>query len=465
MIADAKLAPVNTVHRAFKIRVYPTQDQKRLFARTEGACRFVYNRSLEHIKASYEAKKAGFVERADTPIDFSRVVTQWKKQPETAWLSEVPSGPLGATLRAQDEAFKRFFKGVARHPKPHRRRMACSIQSSLDPRHKDKAAAWADQKILFPGFGIIKVAQPERIPMEQPKMLTLSRDSCGRYFIAFQVSVTLEWMPASVNDRIVGVDLGVKTLAVFSTGESRQVHQAERKRRRRLKHLQRCLSRKVGSRKGEKKSRRWIRQRQQINRLECRISDGRRDTQHKLTTHLAKNYGVICLEDLHVKGMMTSAKGTPEAPGSNVAQKAGLNRGLSNAGFGEIRRQIEYKSVSMGGIVLFADRFAPTSRTCSACGSYQKEFSLKIRKWICPTCGAVHDRDENAAKNIAAFATGSYPGSYGGETPDVMRVEGQIHPTPKGAIPRICQGPDEARTESLKSSKIMPTKAWKPRAE
>ena len=456
---------MNTFHRAFKIRAYPTQDQRRLFARTEGACRFVYNRSLEHIKASYEAKKAGLVERADTPIDFSRVVTQWKKQPETAWLSEVPSGPLGATLRAQDEAFKRFFKGIARYPTAHKRRMACSIQSPLDPRHKDKAAAWADHKILFPGFGIIKVAQPERVPLEQPKILTLSRDSCGRYFIAFQVSVTLESAPIPVNDQVVGVDLGIKRLAVFSTGASREAHQAERKRRRRLKHLQRSLSRKVGSRKGEKKSRRWIRQRQQISRLECRISDARRDTQHKLTTELTRGFGVICLEDLHVKGMMISAKGTLDTPGSRVAQKAGLNRGLANAGFGEIRRQVEYKAVLQGGIVLFADRFAPTSRTCSGCGSYQKEFSLKIRTWTCPTCGAVHDRDENAAKMIAAFATGSYPGSYGVETPDVMRVEGQTHLTPKGAIPRTCRGPDEARTESLKPPKVMPTKAWKPRAE
>ena len=247
---------MNSINRAFKISAYPTQDQRRLFARTEGACRFVYNRSLEHIKASYEAKKAGVVERADTPIDFSRVVTQWKKNPDTAWLAEVPSGPIIATLRAQGEAFKRFFKGVAHYPKAHQRRMGCSIQTALDPRHKEKAAAWADRKILFPGFGIIKIAQPERMPTQQPKTLTLSRDACGRYFVAFQVKVDLEEPPVPVNDAIVGVDLGVKTMAVFSTGESRKAHQAERKHRRRLKHLQRSLSRKVGSRKGEKKSRR-----------------------------------------------------------------------------------------------------------------------------------------------------------------------------------------------------------------
>ena len=117
---------MNTFHRAFQIRAYPTQDQRQFFARTEGACRLVYQRSPDHIQASYEARKAGLVQRADAPIDFSRVVTQRKKPPETVRLSEVPSGPLGATLRAQDEAFKRFFKGIARYPKPHIRPWTCA---------------------------------------------------------------------------------------------------------------------------------------------------------------------------------------------------------------------------------------------------------------------------------------------------------------------------------------------------
>jgi putative transposase len=453
-------------NRAFKIRAYPTQEQRHLFARTEGACRFVYNRSLEAISASYQDKKAGLIERAITPIDFSRTVTQWKKLPETAWLSEVPSGPLIATLRAQDEAFKRFFKGTARHPRSHKRRMQSSIQSPLDPRHKDKAAAWAERKVFFPGFGIIKVAQPDRIPTQQPKTLTLSRDSAGRYFVAFQVEIQLEEAPKAVNDTCVGVDLGLKTLAVYSTGEARKAHEAERQRRRQLKHAQRALSRKVGSRKGEKKSNRWLRQRRKVNRLECRIADARKDSQHKLTHDLTERFGVICLEDLNVKGMMRSSKGTQEAPGKNVPQKAGLNRGLANAGFGEIRRQVEYKSYWKGNIVLFAERFAPTSRTCSCCGSYQANFSLKIRAWICPQCGEHHDRDENAAKNVLIFATGRVPGSgYGGETPKVMRVEGYTDLTPEGPSRRICQEPDEARTESLNPPKVMPSKAWMPRAE
>jgi transposase len=104
-------------------------------------------------------------------------------------------------------------------------------------------------------------------------------------------------------------------------------------------------------------------------------------------------------------------------------------------------------------MVLFAGQFAPTSGTCSGCGSYQSDFSLKIRQWTCPACGAVHDRDENAANNIVAFAT------------EVMRVEGDTDPIPKGAIPRTDRGLDEARTESLKPSTILPSEARKPREE
>lgn len=433
------------IHKAFKVRAYPTQEQRRLFARTEGACRYVYNRALSELGESYRQKQAGAIEKAKSVIDISRNVTQWKKQEETAWLAEVPRSPVKCALRALDDAFKRFFKGQTRYPKKHHRQMACSIQSELDPRHKDKAVAWANRQVLFPGFGIIKLAQPERLTQAQPKMLTLSRDACGRYFIAFMVEVEQEPLPA--NGKTVGVDLGVKTLAVYATGEKVEAHQAAQKLRRRLRHAQRALSRKKGARKGEAKSNRYRRQQQRVARIQCRIADARRDTQHKLTDDLTKRFGVVCLEDLNVRGMSKSAKGTAGAPGKNVAQKAGLNRGIANAGFGEIRRQIEYKAHWRGGAVLFADRWAPTSRTCGECGTYQTEFSLKIRTWTCPDCGAVHDRDENAARNIVVFATGGTPGARVGNTPSKAR--GEVNqPSPDEAIQPTRRGLNEPRTDA-----------------
>lgn len=134
---------------------------------------------------------------------------------------------------------------------------------------------------------------------------------------------------------------------------------------------------------------------------------------------------------------------------SYKAKKAGLNRGISNAGFGEIRRQIEYKANWRGGAVLFADRWAPTSRTCSECGTYQAEFSLRIRTWTCPDCGAVHDRDENAAKNIVVFATGGTPEARAGNARGLMPNArgGGNNPGPGGAIHPTHRAADETRTD------------------
>lgn len=436
---------MHAIHKGFKIRAYPTQEQRQLFARTEGACRYVYNRALAELGESYQKKKSGEIEKTKSVIDISRDVTQWKRQAETAWLVDVPSSPVTCALRALDDAFKRFFSGQNKYPKKHRRQMACSIRSSLDPRHKDKAAAWKNRQVLFPGFGVIKLAQPERLTVAQPKILTLSRDACGRYFIAFMVEVEQEPLPA--NGKTVGVDLGVKTLAVYSTGEKVDAHQAAQKLKRRLKHAQRSLSRKQGARKGEAKSNRYRHQQQRVARIQCRITDARRDTQHKLTDDLTKRFSVICLEDLNVKGMSKSAKGTSETPGKNVAQKAGLNRGIANAGFWEIRRQIEYKAHWRGGAVLFADRWAPTSRTCCECGTYQAEFSLKIRTWTCPGCGVVHDRDENAARNIVTFATGQSRKLRWG-TPEVQARGEVTKSDPAGVIQPTCRNLDEPRTDA-----------------
>ena len=417
------------INKSHTLRVYPNQEQRRLFARPEGACRYVYNRALAESGTSYQQKKAGEIEKAKSVIDISRDVTQWKKQEDTAWLLEVPSSPLTQALRALDDAFKRFFKGQNRSPKKHRRQKACSIRSQLDLRQKTAADAWANQKIFFPGFGILKTSQPKRLRVAWPKMLTLSRDACGRYFVAFMVEVEQALHPA--NDQTVGVDLGVKILVVYSTGEKIKAHKAAIKLRRKLKHAQKTLCPKQGAMK---------------------------DTQHKLTDDLTQRFGVICLEDLNVKGIMASAKGTEEAPGKHLAQKARLNRGIAHAGFGEIRRQIEYKAHWRGCRVLFCDPWAPTSRTGSCCDAYQATFSLKIRAWTCSNCGAVHDRDRNAAINILTFASWGTPEARAGNIRSKARRE-VYPPGPDEAIQPTRWDLDEPRTESqlLNGQEVMPS--------
>ena len=396
------------INKSYKIRAYPTSEQKRLFARTEGACRWVYNRCLYEMSESYQQKKRGERESALTINQVSQLLTQWKKEEDTAWLSEVSRVALGQSLQNLKTAFDRFYKKTSGYPKYHKRFTACAIRFQLSIKSTKMVTKWHNKQVQLPSIGNIKIAQPERLPNQYPKMITLSRDACGRYFISFMVEVDQQTL--SVDDSIVGVDLGVKTLAVYSTGEQIKAHKALKKLQRRLKHLQRSLSRKVGSKKGQAKSNRYKKQQARVNRVHCRISDARRDSQHKLTHDLTSRFGAICLEDLNVKDMMTRAKN------KNVAQKSGLNRGIANAGFGEIRRQIEYKAKWRGREVFYADRWAPTSRTCNACGTYQQEFNLSMREWTCPDCGTQHDRDLNAANNIVVFATGLAPEAMVGQT-------------------------------------------------
>jgi putative transposase len=358
---------------------------------------------------SYRQKKRGEREKSLSINDISKALTNWKKEEDTAWLGEVSSVALSQSLQNLKTAFDRFYKKISGYPKYHKRFTACAIRFHLAGNRCPKMVTkWHNKQVQLPSIGNIKIAQPERLPNQYPKMITMSRDACGRYFISFMVEV--EQQTLSPNDSIVGVDLGVKTLAVYSTGEQVKAHQALKKLQRRLKHLQRCLSRKVGSKKGQVKSNRYKKQQARVNRVHCRISDSRHDSQHKLTHDLTYRFGIICLEDLNVKGMMTRAKN------KNVAQKRGLNRGIANAGFGEIRRQIEYKAKWRGREVFYANRWAPTSRTCNECGTYQQEFNLSMREWTCPDCGTHHDRDLNATKNIVVFATGLAPEAMVGQT-------------------------------------------------
>lgn len=422
---------MTTINRSFKIRVYPTEEQERLFARTEGSCRYVYNRVLRELSEAYRNGEKKSV------IDMSREVTLWKKEEATAWLAEVPSGPLTQSLRDLEKAFANFFAKRAAYPKPHRKQYGCSIRMQIDQRLASAANAWGEQRVVLPGFGEIKLAQPERIPFERAKMVTLRRDGAGRFFIAFAVEQEVEALPAT--GAAVGVDLGVKTLATLSTGEKVEAADKKLKKlRRQLKHQQRILSRRKGARKGETRSRRYLKQRRKVAKIQCRIADTRADGIHKLTNSLTRNFDVIALEDLNVKGMMASAKGTAEAPGQKVAQKAGLNRGIANASFAEIRRQVEYKAGWRGRQVIYANRWAASSKTCSCCGHRLTELKLGTRTWDCPECGTAHDRDVNASINILAFA------AAGGEPVDARG--GRNKPT-KPAVRRATKASNEARTE------------------
>jgi putative transposase len=213
-------------------------------------------------------------------------------------------------------------------------------------------------------------------------MVTVRRDAARRYFVSFRVEEDVQALSQKTN--AVGIDVGLTDIVVTSDGEKSGNPRYLRRYLRRLKHPSRKFSRK---RKG---SRRWRRQRQRVARGHARVGDARRDFLHKLTTELVREYGAVAIEDLAVKGWCRTR----------------LARSMGDAALGELRRQLEYKSAWYGRELRIADRFAPTSKTCSACGTVQADMPLKVRAWTCPDGGAEHDRDVNAAKNILRMAVG-----------------------------------------------------------
>lgn len=396
------------IQRSYQFRFYPTPMQAVLLAQFFGAARWVWNSALAW--RSHWFKELG---EKVTGVDFSRELTWLKKLEPLAWLASVPATVLVQTLRDQDRAFANFFGKRARYPRFKRRSHGASIRFQLDQRVVMNNYR-SGELLKLPGLGVLDIRW-SRVPGGVPKMVTVRRDACGRYYVSFMVEEAIE--PAAPSQNSVGVDVGLKDVIITSEGAKSGNPRHLRRYQRRLKRAQRSLSRK---RKG---SGRWHRQRRRVARIHARTKDARQDFLHKQTTALVRDNGVIAIEDLCVKGLIRTR----------------LAKSMSDAALGELRRQLEYKCQWHGRMLLVADRFAPTSKTCSSCGTVQAEMPLQIRDWTCPDCGAVHDRDVNAAVNVLMFATGGRSGcdARGGWT----------IPSAETHVSRGMLAPDETRTK------------------
>ncbi|WP_331717312.1 RNA-guided endonuclease InsQ/TnpB family protein [Yinghuangia sp. ASG 101] len=209
----------------------------------------------------------------------------------------------------------------------------------------------------------------------------------------------------------IGVDLGVKDFAVISDGERvanpRHLERKARNLARYQRRMTRCRRGSMNRRKARAK----------VARAHRKVRHARQDFLHRTTTNLVRRADTIVIEDLNVRGAMSSASGTLDQPGRNVARKSGLNRAIADCGWGEFRRQLEYKCERAGRRLVVIDRWYPSSKTCSACGHLLSELSLSTRHWTCPGCRTRHDRDINAAKNILAAGravAGNTPGDVCG---------------------------------------------------
>jgi putative transposase len=375
--------------RAYKFRFYPNATQRHQLAVDFGCARWVWNRALGMRSDAYRdtgQKLSG--------VDISRVIPVWKWE-EAPWLAVANSVVLTQALRDQDTAFVNFFAKRARYPKFKRRDNVQSVRYQIDQRRIDKVFT-AGENLVLPKLGEIDVRW-SRVPTGVPKMATVSKDACGRYHVAFACDEEISALPETAV--AIGIDLGVKDVLVGSNGWKSGNPRHLGGKLRRLRRYQRVVARRP--QKGSNRRKRAV---AKVARMHARITDARRDWTQKRTTEIVRRADVIALEDLNVKGMVRNRS---------------LARVISDAGLGEVRRQIEYKAGWYGRQVLICGRFDPSSKTCSECGSIQQEMPLAVRVWTCPDCAATHDRDTNAARNVLRFATGGRPGSHarGGQNP------------------------------------------------
>ncbi|WP_406379550.1 RNA-guided endonuclease InsQ/TnpB family protein [Streptomyces sp. NBC_01618] len=359
------------VKRAFKYRFYPTDAQAAELSRTFGCVRKVYNLALAARTEAWTRQER--VNYNQT----SALLTAWKKTEELAFLNDVSSVPLQQTLRHLQTAFTNFFSKRAKYP-----RFKARKKSRKSAEYTTSGFRFRDGRLT-----LAKMAEPLDIvwsrPLPEgakPSTVTVSQDSAGRWFVSMLCDdPTVKLLPAT--DAAVGVDVGLNHLLTLSTGEKIANPRHERTDRARLAKAQRALARKA---KGDGANRRKARLK--VAKIHARIADRRRDGLHKLTTRLVRENQTIVIEDLTVR---------------NMVKNRSLARAISDAAWAEFRSLLEYKAQWHGREVIAVDRFFPSSRLCSVCGTLQDKMLLHVRTWTC-ACGTTHDRDVNAARNLLA---------------------------------------------------------------
>ena len=365
------------MERGFKYRIYPNELQRDQIARTFGCCRFVYNRALDIKKTVYSETGKSIATN-----DLIKMIPTWKRDPETSWLAQADSMALQQSIRDLDRAYMNFFRRVREGGKP-------GFPKFKSRRHARQSYRTNGGKVLdcnhiaLPKLGNVR-AKVSRPLQGRFMSVTVSIDAAGRYFATF-LCTDVPSKDAPATNQEVGIDLGVKTLATLSDGTKIENLRYLKKYERKLVREQRRLSRRKGARNGEKQSRRYLKQRKRVAKIHANIADARIDALHKITTMLADENQVLCMENLNVKGMMRNHH---------------LAKAVSDASFGEFARLLEYKCAERGRTLVKVDRFYPSSKTCSVCGHRLDALPLSVRSWDCPACGAHHDRDVNAARNM-----------------------------------------------------------------
>lgn len=353
------------VHKAFKFRIYPTKEQENFLSQQFGAVRFVYNYFLNNRKNEYLNNKKSLKYKDD-----QKHLTQLKNTDGYDWLYDINSQTLQGGLRNLEVAYNNFHRKTSGFPKFHSKKYRQSIKIPQN-------FYIENNQLFIPKLKTgIKIKQHQELP-NKPYCLFITKLPCGKYYASFAVETEIASLPKSEDQ--IGIDLGIKELIITSQGELIKNEQFYRKHENKIKYESRQFSKK------QKGSKRKEKQRLELAKINNFIADSRNNYLHQITKKLINENQIIVAESLSVKNMIKNHK---------------LAKSIQDSSWGEIIRQLKYKSEWYGRTFIQVDRWFPSSKTCSNCQFIVEKLPLSIRFWKCEQCNTKHDRDVNAAINI-----------------------------------------------------------------